>query len=141
MTRLKMTVGKLKNKLQIIFFFLLQLVQFTIGSVYPIMLIFSMASQTALFTYFGDKVSKNYYFLQNPLILRRYIKQYNVLNHLKLICEQGCFVFWISSMISSHAFIVGGFGMAVFRLLCILNRTGSFKKGVIFLLKQPGRSS
>ena len=49
---------KIKNKNYL--FFLLQLVQFTIGSVYPIMLIFSMASQTALFTYFGDKVSKNY---------------------------------------------------------------------------------
>ena len=33
-----------------------QLVQFSIGSIYPVMLIFSMASQTELHEYFGNMV-------------------------------------------------------------------------------------
>ena len=60
------------------------------GTIYGVMTIISMASQTTLYEYFGDK---------------------------------GCFAYWLSSVLHCYGIIFAGLGMAIFRLVCITNKT------------------
>ena len=60
------------------------------GTIYGVMTIISLASQTTLYEYFGDK---------------------------------GCFAYWLSSVLHCYGIIFAGLGMAIFRLICITNKT------------------
>ena len=44
------------------------------------------------------------------------------------IGEKGCVIFWLSSIIHPQSLVVGGLGMAIFRLICIENRTQQLSK-------------
>ena len=45
-----------------------------------------------------------------------------------IIGEEGCFIFWLSSVIHPHSLVIGGLGMAIFRLICVQNRCQQFNK-------------
>ena len=45
-----------------------------------------------------------------------------------IIGEEGCIIFWLSSLIHPHALVIGGLGMAVFRLICVTNAAKDLRK-------------
>ena len=46
----------------------------------------------------------------------------------EIIGEEGCLVFWLSSVIHPHSLVVCGLGMTIFRLICVQNRCKQFNK-------------
>ena len=45
-----------------------------------------------------------------------------------IIGEQGCIIYWLSSVLHSQSLVVGGLGMAIFRFICLENRLQEFSK-------------
>ena len=45
-----------------------------------------------------------------------------------IIGEEGCFIYWLSSVVHPHSLVIGGLGMAVFRLICVQNRCQQLSK-------------
>ena len=45
-----------------------------------------------------------------------------------VIGEEGCIIFWLSSVIHPYTLVIGGLGMAVFRLICVLNAAKHLRK-------------
>ena len=42
--------------------------------------------------------------------------------------ENGCMIFWLSNVIHAQLYVIGGFGIAVFRIICIENRLKQFNR-------------
>ena len=46
-----------------------------------------------------------------------------------IIGEEGCIIFWVSSVIHPYTLVIGGLGMAIFRLICVINGAKKVTKG------------
>ena len=51
-----------------------------------------------------------------------------------IIGEEGCILFWLSSVIQPHVLVIGGFGMAVFRLICVENAAQQITKEMLLTI-------